>query len=84
MLSVRQNGRLQGTVKLSLLFPSTGSLRSWTLSVNLTDEQFAKALANGYSLDLRDIDGQPQDLRVVVRDLATGLTGSLQIPAEKP
>lgn len=76
----RQNGRLKGTVKLSLLFPSTGSLRSWTLSVNLTDEQFAQALANGYTLDLQDIGGQPRDLRVVVRDLATGATGSLRIP----
>ena len=80
----RQNGRFTGSFKLWVLFPATHALRSWTIPVNLAETQLPAMLESGYSVNVRGLAGAARDLRLVVRDFATGATGSVRIPAAEP
>jgi VWFA-related protein len=79
-----QNGRVTGAFQLWILFPSAYSLRSRSMAVDLTEEQFVQALERGYTVTVHGLDSRATGLRVVVRDVATGVIGSLRIPTAKP
>jgi VWFA-related protein len=66
-----QNGHITGAFKLWVLFPSTASLRSWTMPVSLTEAQLMQVLERGYTVTVGGIDSGARDLRIVVRDVAT-------------
>ena len=79
----RQKGWFTGAFKLSLLFPGTDSIRSWTFPLSLPEEQLEAALRSGYTLDAKGIPREVGEVRIVVRDLATAATGSLRVPVAK-
>ncbi len=54
-----------------------------TAAVNLTDEQLAKALENGFPVRVSGAEALSGEIRVVVRDRATGTAGSLRVPVTK-
>lgn len=77
----RKDGHFVGAFDLSVLNPSSkGAVMTGTAAVNLTDEQLAKALENGFPVMVAGAEPQLGEIRVVVRDRATGTAGSLRVP----
>jgi VWFA-related protein len=77
----RKDGHFIGAFDLSVLKPSSkGTVMTGTAAVNLTDEQLAKALENGFPVMVTGAEPESGEIRVVVRDRATGTAGSLRIP----
>jgi len=80
----RKDGHFIGTFDLSVVKPSSnGKVMSGTAAVNLTDEQLAKALENGFPIRVAGAEPESGEIRVVVRDRATGTSGSLRVPVAK-
>jgi VWFA-related protein len=78
----RKDGHFTGSFDLSFLKPSAkGTVMTGSVAVNLTDEQLAKALENGFPVMVAGAEPLSGEIRVVVRDRATGTAGSLRIPA---
>jgi hypothetical protein len=77
----RKDDHFTGAFDLSVPDPSTkGAIRTGTFALNLTDQQLAEALENGLALNLAGARPDGGEIRVVVRDRATGVAGSLRIP----
>jgi len=77
----RKDGHFIGAFDLAVVKPSSnGKVMTGTAAVNLTDEQFAKALENGFPVKVAGAEPESGEIRVVVRDRATGTAGSLQVP----
>jgi VWFA-related protein len=72
-------GRLRGGFDFFLLTLGATAARSSAVQVDLSPDQLEKALETGYTLDVGGLDAQPGEIRVIVRDRATGTAGSLRI-----
>ena len=77
----RKDGHFVGAFDLAVVKPSAdGKVMRGTAAINLTDEQLAKALEDGFPVKVAGAESQSGEIRVVVRDRATGTAGSLRIP----
>ena len=77
----RKDGHFTGAFDLSVVKPSPkGAVMTGTAAVDLTDEQLAKALENGFPVKVAGAEPESGEIRVVVRDRATGTAGSLRVP----
>jgi VWFA-related protein len=77
-----KDGRFTGELDLLILLPSSSAARTKTVHIDFPEAQLPKALETGYTLTIGGIPAQSGELRVLVRDQATGAAGSLRIPAE--
>jgi hypothetical protein len=79
-----KDGHSVGAFELSVPNPSLkGTVTTGTVAIDLTDEQLAKALENGFLVDLTGVESESGEIRVVVRDRAAGTAGSLRVPVAK-
>jgi VWFA-related protein len=74
----REGNRSMGKVELA--FPSGSKIRVLTFDIDLTDGELAEALNTGFEMLGAGVPASGDFIRVVVRDPATGLAGSLRIP----
>jgi len=80
----RKDGHFIGAFDVSVLKPSAkGTVMTGTAAVKLTDEQLAKALENGFPVKVAGAEPESGEIRVVVRDRATGTAGSLLVPVTR-
>jgi VWFA-related protein len=80
----RKDDHFTGTFDVSVPNPSSkGTVNTGAVAVNLTDEQLAKGLENGFDVAMTGVPSESDEIRVVVRDRATGIAGSLRIPVPK-
>jgi VWFA-related protein len=80
----RKDDHFAGAFDLSVPNPSVQrTVRTGTAVVSLTDGQLVKALESGYKIALIGAEPENGEIRVVVRDRATGAAGSLRIPIAK-
>jgi hypothetical protein len=79
----RRDGHFTGAFKLSVPNPSAkGTVNTGTVAVDLTDEKLAITLEEGFTVSVTGAESETGEM--VVRDLATGIAGSLRVPvAEK-
>ena len=81
----RKGGHSTGAFDVSVLNPSPkATVRTGTVAVNLTDVQLVDALENGFTRVVTGVEPELGEIRVVVRDRATGTAGSLRVPVAKP
>ncbi len=81
----RRDGHSTGAFDFSVPDPSAkGKAKTGTVAVDLTDEQLVDKMQNGYSLLATGVESDRGEIRMVVRDRATGAAGSLRIPVSKP
>ncbi len=79
-----KDGHFKGAFEVSVLNPSSkGTVFTSTVAVDLTDKQLAGALDAGFPVSITGAQAESGEIRVVVRDRATGIAGSLRIPAAK-
>jgi VWFA-related protein len=80
-----KDGHFTGAFDLSIPKPSTkDTVMTGTVAVDLTDKQLAEALENGLPVSITGAQSESGEIRVVVRDRATGVAGSLRVPVAKP
>lgn len=80
----RKETRFVGAFTFSIPKPdSKGTVYTSTVSVDLTDKELAAALENGFRVGVSGAEPEAGEFRVVVRDRATGIAGSLRVPVEK-
>jgi hypothetical protein len=78
---VPQDGRFAGGFEYAVPTPSSvGKFKSGSVSINLTGPELAEALENGFTLVVKGVESESDKIRVVVRDRATGVAGSVRIP----
>lgn len=81
----RKDGRFTGAFDFSIPNPaSKGTVYTSTVAVDLQDKQLAEALEKGFAVAVTGAEPESGEIRVVVRDRATGIAGSLRIPVGKP
>jgi VWFA-related protein len=81
----RKDGHLTGAIELSVPNPSVrGTVNTGAVAIDLTDERFAEALEHGLPVSVTGAESDRGMIRVVVRDRATGVAGSLKVPVAKP
>lgn len=81
----RKDGRFTGALELSIPNPSVrNTVSTAAVAVDLTDREFPEALRNGIPVSVTGAQPENGQIRVVVRDRATGIAGSLRIPVTKP
>ncbi len=74
-------GHFTGSFELSTPNPSAQhTVRTGTVAVDLTDQQFAEALEHGFTGSVNAVESAAGEIRVVVRDPSTGAAGSVRIP----
>jgi hypothetical protein len=79
-----KDGHFTGAFDMSVPKPSAkGTVMTGSVAVNLTDDQLAKALESGFPVKLAGAESEAGEIRVVVRDRATGTAGSLRVPVPK-
>ncbi len=79
-----KDGHFAGAFDFSMLIPGLRAARSATAHVNLPEQQLEQALETGIVVSVGAIEvPQAGDIRVVVRDQATGATGSLRVPVAR-
>jgi hypothetical protein len=77
----RNDGHFTGALDLSIPNPSArGIVNTGGVAIDLTDEQFAEALEHGLPVSVTGAESDGGVIRVVVRDRATGIAGSLRVP----
>ena len=77
----RQGDRFIGAFDFAITDPSAeGSLKAGEITLSLTNEQFTTGRDSGFILVIKDVDAASGQTRIVVRDRATGVAGSLRIP----
>jgi VWFA-related protein len=84
-----KDGLFTGAFDLSLPNPSSSSsgartVQTRTVSINLSEAELAGVLEKGGTFDFAGIGAQSGEIRVAVRDHATGVAGSLHIPVGTP
>ena len=80
----RKDGHFIGAFDVAVVKPSSeGKVMTGTVAVNLADGQLAKALENGFPVRVAGAEPESGEIRVVVRDRATGTAGSLRVPVAK-
>jgi hypothetical protein len=79
-----EQGRRRGALDVSFASMRSGTVHTRTFPIEMPDEQFPVTLEKGMVInDFFRNNGAGEDLRVVVRDHATGAAGSLRV-ALKP
>ncbi len=79
-----KDGHFTGAFDLSIPKPSVkDTVMTGTVAVDLTDKQLAEALESGIPVSVTGVESQSGEIRVVVRDRATGVAGSLRVPVAK-
>ena len=79
-----KEGHFTGAFDLFLQNPSAnGTFKTGVVAVDLTDEQLAEALEKGFNITVTGAESEMGEIRVVVRDRATGIAGSLRVPVAK-
>jgi VWFA-related protein len=77
-------GHFTGSFELSMPNPSAQhTIRTGTVAVDLTDQQFAEALEHGLTGAVNAVESTSGEIRVVVRDPSTGAAGSVRVPIPK-
>jgi len=77
----RKDGHSIGAFDMSVPSPAArDTVMTATVPVDLTDGQLAEALENGLPVSVTGAAPQMGGIRVVVRDRATGIAGSLRVP----
>ena len=80
-----KDGHFIGAFDLSIPNPSTKhSVKTAIVPVDLTEEQLVDALGSGLTGGVTGVESESGEIRVVVRDRATGVAGSVRIPLPKP
>ena len=74
----REGNRSRGRIEMA--FPVGTKARIRPIDIDLTDAQLAGVLKTGYELMATGVEASGNAIRVVVRDSATGVAGSLKIP----
>lgn len=74
---VHEGGHSRGSIELGFLAGNAAKVR--TIAIDLTDEQLAAALRDGYQLRASGVPATENTIRVVARDPSTGVAGSLTI-----
>ena len=80
----RKDSHFIGAFDVSVPNPSKGTVNTGAVAVDLTDKQLAEALENGFPVAVTGARSESGEIRVVVRDRATGIAGSLRVPAAEP
>ena len=76
-----KDGRFAGDIELTIPNPGTrGTVRAMHAALNLSTEDFARALQRGLPITVTDVESEGGQIRVTVRDSATGAAGSVRIP----
>lgn len=78
---IHEGGHAKGSIELAFLAGSKAKVQ--TIAIDLTDEQFAAALRDGYLFSAAGVPAIGSVLRVAARDPSTGVAGSLTIPVSK-
>ena len=77
----RTDGRFTGGFEYAVPNPAVkGTVKAGSITLSLSDEQLAKGLDSGFTLAVKGVESDSDKIRVVVRDRATGVAGSLRIP----
>jgi VWFA-related protein len=80
----RKEGHFTGAFDFFLPNPSSKrTVKTGSVAFNLTEQQLADALENGFSRLLTGVEPQLGEIRVVVRDRSTGVAGSVRVPVGK-
>jgi VWFA-related protein len=80
-----KDGHFTGGFDLSVPKPaSKGVVYTSSIAVDLMDKELADALENGFTVVVKGAEAESGEIRVVVRDRATGIAGSLRVPVENP
>lgn len=72
-------GRFRGAIEYAIS-SSGNTFRVGSLTLNLSDAQLADVLAHGFTLLLRGVKAESGQIRVAVRDRATGVAGAVRVP----
>lgn len=75
---IHESGRSKGSLELAFLTGKSANVR--TISIDLTDEQLAAALRDGYRIRASGVPAVGGTIRMMARDLSTGAAGTLTIP----
>jgi VWFA-related protein len=78
---VREGGHSKGAIQLGFLCGNTAHVL--TVPIDLTGEQLAAALRDGYRLRASAVPATGNAIRVAARDPSTGVAGSLTIPVKR-
>ena len=79
-----KDGHFTGSFAVSVANPSSeGTVQTGTVALDLPDEQLAKALENGFTVVVSGVESESGEIRVAVRDRATGVAGSVRVPVSK-
>jgi len=77
----QHDGHFTGAFDLSVPNPATkGTVRTGTIAIDLLEKQVAAALESGFVVNVGGAEAESGEVRVVVRDRATGIAGSLRVP----
>jgi hypothetical protein len=77
----RQDGRFMGAFEFAIPNASVkGAVKVGAITLALSDEEFALGRESGFTLALNGVEAASGEIRIVVRDRATGVAGSLRIP----
>jgi hypothetical protein len=80
-----KGGHFTGAFDFSVPNPSgKAEVSTGALNVDVPDERLAEALAGGFVVQVTGAAPESGEIRVVVRDRSTRITGSLRIPAKAP
>lgn len=75
---IHEGGQSKGSVQLGFLAGS--SAKVITIAIDMTDEQLAAALHDGYQVRLSGVPVTGNMIRMMARDPSTGAAGTLTIP----
>ena len=78
---VHEDGHSKGSIQLGFLTGNTAKI--YSIPIDLTDEQLAAALRDGYRLRASGVSATHDAIRVAARDTASGVAGSLTIPVKR-
>jgi hypothetical protein len=81
--SERKDGRFAGSFDVSIPNPAVEeTAHTGTVAFSLDDRQFQEALEHGLPVSITGAEPQSGEIRVAVRDRATGVAGSLRIQVD--
>jgi VWFA-related protein len=77
----RKAGHFAGMLDFAI--PSTASeqkIQTGKVGLDLTDDQFVSALEGGFTFVIKEVKSASREIRIVVRDRASGAGGSILVP----
>jgi hypothetical protein len=75
---IHEGGYSRGSIQVGFLTGKAAQVR--TMAIDLTDEQLAAALRDGYELRASGVPATRNVIRMMARDPSTGVVGTLTIP----